>query len=722
MLLFREHILKFLRSNYRDEKKLPPYFFSSFFISFVIRLLIIGTFVSSCYADKTSILFHALEIQDYEFFLKADNQAYRQIRNMGQGSAYFIGLHLKSAKHTDAARFYFEKGAALYAEPFKRLCNEALYTTGSVEKRLQSVTKRLQALHAIKTAEAEEEIRELTDLQTALYLQLHKYAQLPVSVETLYQTNQLTQEMVNVFPKAAAEMSSSAAKLTQGRIFVFEKNYAAAWNQFAAMLYDTDTFEHIAYAPVLSDIGKAAVYGAEHKQAAIVFFSHCIQKAREHKTGIRHGHNIIEEKKAHTVLFYSFFYIARISTRIDSIPVSEAAALFKKSLEYAQNAADYDTALWYYLDTIRSGSIDFYTAELIRTAASWNNPAWYADLLEDFNVKLTIKKDWKNLKKLHQAGTFQGVSKQLDGVLYTLARMGRHSGMLTESEQEAYFRRIIEHSASNSYYCSMSNYVLHEPISLFTQKKKIESGSPLYSMQEAEAVLDGLIKFNLLDRIYPDFSEMCAAVSPEKAVFIAEKLAHKGLYAQSIRMMSAYLRQNAHPADSVQLRLVYPRPWKDFVEKYAAKYHIPPYFLYALIRSESFFQPKVVSHAGAIGLTQLMPPTAADIAKKLKITDYSLTDPETNIAFGAYYLSEMIRRLNKKLMPACCAYNAGITRVRIWQRDLKDIPDDIFLESIGYAETRGYGKKILTAALAYGVLYYNKKPEAIIAEFFPNLR
>lgn len=717
MLLFRELILKFLRNNCKNEKKYTMYFFSFFY--FFLQLLIICIFTSSCYADKTAILFDALEVKDYEFFLKANNSAYRHIKKMGQGSAYFIGLHLQSAGYADAARFYFEKGAAVYADPFKTLCREALYTVGSKEKRLQSVTKRLKELHSLKIEAVEKEIQRLTNLQTILYLQLHDYAQLPVSVEQLYQTQPLTQELADAFPKAAGEMHSRIAKLTQGRILVFEKNYAAAWTVFADILNDSDIFDFITYAPVLSDIGKAAVYGAEHKQTAIVFFSNCLQKAQQYRN--MNSSNIMEEKKANIVLFYSFFYIARISTRIDSVPVQQAAALFKKSLEYAQNDADYDTALWYYLDTLKKSPHDFYTTELIQTAASWKNQDWYADLVEEFSTTLTKKKDWKNLKQLYQTGYFQKMSKQIAAALYTLARIGRHSGILSKSDQEKYFRRIIEYTSGNSYYHSMSKYALREPISLFTPEKKGTTGNGVFSMQESEAVLEGLITFKLLDRVYPQFSEMYITLSSEKAVWIAEKFAQNGLYAQSIRMMSAYLRQNTTAVDAAQLKVLYPRPWQDLVEKYAEKYAIPPYFLYALIRSESFFQPKIVSHAGAIGLTQLMPSTAADIAKKLKITEYSLTDPETNIAFGAYYLSEMIRRLNGELMPACCAYNAGITRVRIWQRELKGIPDDIFLESIEYAETRGYGKKILTAALAYGVLYYNKKPETIVSEFFANL-
>ena len=92
-------------------------------------------------------------------------------------------------------------------------------------------------------------------------------------------------------------------------------------------------------------------------------------------------------------------------------------------------------------------------------------------------------------------------------------------------------------------------------------------------------------------------------------------------------------------------KLKFPKNYEDLVEKYSKECEIDPTIIYSLIRSESFFDPDVSSVAGAIGLTQLMDFTANDIARKLKISEYSLTDPETNIQFGTYYLKNMISRL-----------------------------------------------------------------------------
>ena len=121
-----------------------------------------------------------------------------------------------------------------------------------------------------------------------------------------------------------------------------------------------------------------------------------------------------------------------------------------------------------------------------------------------------------------------------------------------------------------------------------------------------------------------------------------------------------------------------------------------------------------MSSAGAVGLTQLMSPTAAEIAQKLRIKEYSLTEPETNIMFGTYYLSELIRRGNGSLLRAFFSYNAGFRKVTTWLNSSmlefgKDgaMEMDLFLETIPVSETREYGRKLVGATVMYEYLYGN---------------
>ncbi len=100
--------------------------------------------------------------------------------------------------------------------------------------------------------------------------------------------------------------------------------------------------------------------------------------------------------------------------------------------------------------------------------------------------------------------------------------------------------------------------------------------------------------------------------------------------------------------------------WQSSIHRASAAAGIDPRLLTAVVWTESDFVPDAVSHAGAIGLSQLMPGTA-------EMLGVDPNDPEQNLRGGARYLSDMIDRYDGRLDLALAAYNAGPTRVsRLW--------------------------------------------------------
>lgn len=129
--------------------------------------------------------------------------------------------------------------------------------------------------------------------------------------------------------------------------------------------------------------------------------------------------------------------------------------------------------------------------------------------------------------------------------------------------------------------------------------------------------------------------------------------------------------------------------------------------IYAIIRAESAFNPDAESHVGALGLMQVMPATAREIAKRaaLELSDAAaLRDPDTGIAIGQAYLEHLLNReyIGNNLMFLAAAYNAGPARVARWEDGLDAKGDPLlFLESIPFVETRAYVKKVLTNFWSY---------------------
>ncbi len=155
----------------------------------------------------------------------------------------------------------------------------------------------------------------------------------------------------------------------------------------------------------------------------------------------------------------------------------------------------------------------------------------------------------------------------------------------------------------------------------------------------------------------------------------------------------------------------YPINHKELIIEYGDKYEIPYELLAAVIRTESSFDENAVSPVGAMGLMQLMPTTAEEIATRLG-EDYSavdITDPETNIAYGSFYLKYLYRNLGENWDTACAAYNAGIGRVSGWLKDKAYSEDGSTLKNIPIEETRNYVKRINEYKIKYKELHFSEE-------------
>ncbi len=146
------------------------------------------------------------------------------------------------------------------------------------------------------------------------------------------------------------------------------------------------------------------------------------------------------------------------------------------------------------------------------------------------------------------------------------------------------------------------------------------------------------------------------------------------------------------------VRLAYPdRYWKEVKAAVPEAYVIEPRYFHALTREESNFNASIVSHAGAVGLSQLMPPTAAETAGwiGLKIVPGDLNNPAINAKIGAKYLDVMVKQHGGSPYLALAAYNAGGGRTRDWRTSWGDVPTDVYVESIPFKETRDYVKRVM---------------------------
>jgi TolA-binding protein len=143
--------------------------------------------------------------------------------------------------------------------------------------------------------------------------------------------------------------------------------------------------------------------------------------------------------------------------------------------------------------------------------------------------------------------------------------------------------------------------------------------------------------------------------------------------------------------------VMYPFYYSDIINSEAPRRGLDPAFVLAVIRQESVFNPAVVSRAGAIGLMQIMPATGAAIARSLgeRFSTDTLIRPSANIRYGTFYLRQLLDQFCGNEVLAIASYNGGPENAGEWYARRRDKDFDLFVEDIGFSETRNYVKKVL---------------------------
>jgi len=151
--------------------------------------------------------------------------------------------------------------------------------------------------------------------------------------------------------------------------------------------------------------------------------------------------------------------------------------------------------------------------------------------------------------------------------------------------------------------------------------------------------------------------------------------------------------------------LRYLAPYREVLKVRANRLALDEAWVYGLIRQESRFIVDARSPVGASGLMQLMPSTAKWVARKMgmkRIGD--VTEVDTNISLGTYYLKHVLDTLDGQPVLASAAYNAGPGRARAWRPD-NSVEGAIYAETIPFNETRDYVKKVMSNANYYAHVF-----------------
>ncbi len=498
------------------------------------------------------------------------------------------------------------------------------------------------------------------------------------------------------------------------RAAVYSQDYAKAAAVVREILSEDSNFTITRY--LMSDIGKALLWGSD-KYSQNAWYLHS-------KAAV-----LPDELK-----FHAYFYAGRLFDKAGNNH-DLATSSFIKSMEYSSGDEEYDNALWYLLNCKLKNSTQEAVAAVEAYKDKWHSPSYFDDFFDTLSVRLFEEHYWH---------TFYSFAKELEGCAsdevmakysYISARLIEEKflkleELSTRAEKDILLTRLYQRalrSGSDLYYRTVAAAKLNLSFKGYTNYFYSPEKASCIPDRNAETLLEGYADFGFAEKIYPEWNGFSNSIglgcSRKIASFLKECGSEENeYYTQSCRIASKKITSIEAVPDRQTIELMFPRDFAETLSESCTRFELPEYLMYALIRSESFFNPIVKSNKSAMGLTQLMGPTADDIARKLKVAEYDLADASTNILFGSFYLEEMRRRNDYSNILALFSYNAGISRVRSWVKsaDLefgtKGLAKDLFLEVLPYTETREYGRKLVSAAAIYGCLYYDKTISEVVEE------
>lgn len=184
-------------------------------------------------------------------------------------------------------------------------------------------------------------------------------------------------------------------------------------------------------------------------------------------------------------------------------------------------------------------------------------------------------------------------------------------------------------------------------------------------------------------------------------------------------MQTDYLAMGIEQAPAAYWENLFPLPFRNELVRSARQNNLDPLKVAALIRQESEFNPQAVSRARAHGLTQVMPGTGRQLARKAGIRRFQtgmLFQPSINLKLGALYMRQLLDKWGGSWEETLASYNAGPNRVTEWAAWHTYEEPSEFIETIPFTETREYVKAVLRNAAMYRRIYQDKPSHAAVGK------
>jgi len=505
----------------------------------------------------------------------------------------------------------------------------------------------------------------------------------------------------------------------EGHYAVFKLRYGDGLDYFRIFQEDEKWPEQmprffLEHPNLINDLGRAFQFTQANREGLNLFLSW--------ETNLSRSSAGTSDDISYRLLFYA----GRIARRMGQNP--QATTLFDRALRLAPDYEQQDACIWYILDMLMNRPVEEIMTRMERHIPQWYSGGYFNAIMERFLHRLVIAEDWEKIIRTYNLLRNTDAVVPKTGYAWVIARA------IEEDYLSADERRLALRAANNEpvnprtyFRIAYNQGITFLMPALFYRMKSADAlGLPFLAIRNAgtsenkiehpnavQFLLD-FFKNGAVNFVNPYIRSMESELTPNELRAVAQALDAAGRYNQSSRLVMLYINRKDYSYNRRDLELLYPRPYRELIERNSRHFDLEPALFFGLVRTESMFQSAVVSHAGAVGLSQLMPGTAREQAEIIRRAGgpnffgpedtLDSTNPEMNTYIGAHYLRRQMNNFGDMYL-ALMAYNGGHGRVRRW-RNASELPMDLFLETVPIYETRDYGKRVTAVGRIYKELYY----------------
>jgi soluble lytic murein transglycosylase len=713
-----------------------------------------------------------LKNQNIDFILEADLEKMDELAKLHPSAPFYIGLLLKNAGDFLRAEALFEAALKSPSEQIRKASAEQLLPFLTQKNKNDSLLNRIEKLS--KEDDFKNDFAIQTLKNAALYIS-EKYDEIQLLPETsdfsqdnlstwnegflilanLHMNENLSEEekqnLRNYFLAGIIDdakifafdelqaipsslLTSSEINAIKGRIAVSKSDFNEGISKFTSVIEENQALFFV-YIDLLHDLGRSYQF-TNYQQEGIDRFS---QWETWMQTGSEMGTSIltidIPENR-----YRLLYFLGRIERSRENFAASIQA--FTEAAALTSDKNQQDACIWYLLDAVLLENPDEILEYLQEYSPKWNDDTYFADILDRVSQYFAFSSDWEKILDVFTLIQSGKDGETIAKYAYIIARSIQEGFVslekvsesflfdtsiakdTVESSSKSFFRIAFEKSGQSFYYKALSASFLGEETNPFGRTEHLLYEKPDSSNEDKFEFMLRFFNYGAEQFAYSYFQNLSLNIEDQRIV--AENFIEAEDWYTAIRVCSIFMNREDYQLQKDDLELFYPNPYKELIELHAAENQIPAEVFFGLVRTESAFDKNISSRVGAVGLAQLMPETALEMAGRIArrggpnyIVDeeIDLQNPEINIHLGAWYLNYLTEYTGSPVL-ALVAYNGGMGRIRRWRAAKPDLPEDLFLETIAYAETRNYGRKVLGAAAAYGYLYYGLSMEAVIADIF----